>query len=108
MPDGIERRRDNEYVTYAELRRALQGLFDQKARTEVALRFFEGMRLLGLEELLPLMLKDERTRQILSGLSTASLARWRRRAIVAGVLSAFVLLASFVLNIIQLFRTGLF
>lgn len=92
--DGRERRRGDidpdDFITYRDLRSALQPLFDQKARVEPALRFFEAMRLMGLEELLPDLLKEERTRQVLRSVSTASWKRWTRLFAVAG--GVFVLL----------------
>ena len=70
-----ERRRDREYVTHHELRVALQPLFNQKARVEPALRFFDAMRLLGLEELLPMMLKEQRVHEVLRQVGDTN---WKR------------------------------
>jgi hypothetical protein len=98
-----ERRRGNldrdDFATYAEMREALQKLYDHKARSEPWLRFWESMRLLKVEELLPQVLKDENVREVLRQASSGHWRRWTRLAIAVGILASFATLTSMALDV---------
>lgn len=100
----IERRRGDEFVTHTELRSALQPLFDLKNRTEPPLRFYEAMRMLGVEELLPVLLKDERTREVLRQITTDRWKRWRNIAVIVGILASITMVLDLVLSVVILLK----
>lgn len=77
-----ERRRNHEYVTYEELRRVLGPIYERHRRADRAFAFYELMIPLGLEKLLPVLLRNEQVRE---ALAEAAAGRWgrRTRAIVA-------------------------
>jgi hypothetical protein len=82
----------NGHVTWGELRPVLARYLTRSefhneywAKVRPGLEFYELMTEKGLRELLPLMLDDENARRALRTAATTNWAKWRRRAVVAGL-----------------------
>jgi hypothetical protein len=83
----------DDFITHRELREAFK-------RLEEPLDFFEQMDRVGLKELLPELLKDERTRQVLKQVSGANWTKWRNRLIIVGALLAIMQIVEVGLGVI--------
>lgn len=90
-----DRRRPKEFITRAEFR-------EFYGRVKVPLEFYEEMTELGVNELLPQILKDERTRQVLALLAQKRWKRWVRVSVVIGIGYAAVTLIGSVVALAQL------
>jgi hypothetical protein len=100
----MERRRNNEFVTHAEMRRAVQPLYDLKGRVEAPLRFYEAMRMLNLETLLPELLKDEQAKQILKEVHNTNWESVQRWALLIGAIASIAMIGQIVLDIAILIK----
>ena len=81
-----DRRRDHELVTYGELRAILEPIFERQRRAEPAYKLWVELIPLGVEELLPQILRDARVRQVLAGVAEGRWKRWGQVSLVAGIL----------------------
>src|SRR4051812_49035827 len=77
---AMDRRRNHEPVTYAELRAILEPIFERHRETDEAFSLYKRMVPLGVAELLPEILADARVRKVLRGVAEGRWKGWQRWA----------------------------